>query len=248
MTVGASSRWSAQQVNANVGQGAVVRPSDVAWFATDYEGVWFAPFEADEGVQCHPVTMLTRMGPGSFFPLHGHPGGEEVLVLEGVFEDDTGAYPAGSYLLNPEGFEHRPFTRDGCVTFVKLRQHGGAGRTQLRASFRLGSVPPTSGVELVPLYAQPGFGERVHAERWAPGSTRGPFLQEQVMEALVVEGTWCSEGDTYETGTWLRFPPGLVPASSSPDGCTLYVKTFPADADRFIVDPGFRHPDGAPPT
>jgi hypothetical protein len=31
------------------------------------------------------------------------PGGEEILVLDGVFQDEQGSYPAGSWLRNPAG-------------------------------------------------------------------------------------------------------------------------------------------------
>ena len=74
------------------------------------------------------VTSLVRYNPGSRFPAPPHPEGEEILVLEGVFSDEHGDWPAGTYLLNPEGFEHAPFSTDGCLLFVKLRQFPGAER------------------------------------------------------------------------------------------------------------------------
>ena len=39
-----------------------------------------------------------------------------------TFEDDQGAYPAGTYVRNPPGSRHRPFSTAGCEIFVKLRQ------------------------------------------------------------------------------------------------------------------------------
>lgn len=32
------------------------------------------------------ATSLVRYAPGSVFPAHAHPGGEEILVLSGTFE------------------------------------------------------------------------------------------------------------------------------------------------------------------
>jgi anti-sigma factor ChrR (cupin superfamily) len=62
---------------------------------------------------------LVRWAPGTVFPAHGHPGGEEILVLEGVFQDDQGSYGAGSWLRNPPGSQHRPWSDAGCTIWVK---------------------------------------------------------------------------------------------------------------------------------
>ena len=47
------------------------------------------------------VTSLVRYAPGASFPAHNHPEGEEILVLDGIFSDENGDWPAGSLLLNP---------------------------------------------------------------------------------------------------------------------------------------------------
>ena len=62
---------------------------------------------------------LVRWAPGTRFQPHSHPGGEEILVLEGVFEDDLGRYPAGHWLRNPPGSAHRPWSESGCTIWVK---------------------------------------------------------------------------------------------------------------------------------
>ena len=54
------------------------------------------------------ATSLVRYAPGSVFPPHGHPGGEEILVLDGTFSDASGSYGAGWYLRNPPGSAHQP--------------------------------------------------------------------------------------------------------------------------------------------
>jgi len=50
--------------------------------------------------------------------VHSHGGGEEILVLEGVFEDEYGSYPTGSWLLNPRGSVQRPWSEAGCKIWV----------------------------------------------------------------------------------------------------------------------------------
>lgn len=246
-----STRWHPQAVQASAKTRAVTSEGDLVWFPTEFPGVWFAPFEADDTVQRHPVTMLTRMEPGAFFPLHGHPGGEEVLVVEGVFEDHTGAYPAGSYLTNPEGFEHRPTTSGGCVTFVKLRQHGGRGRAQVRSSLGPDGFLPsgTPGITTKELYRQAGFTERVWGERWEAGAERGTRPSAgDVYEVYVFDGSWTVDGTTFTTGSWLRLLPDDQARCDAPEACTLYLKSYPLASARYVVDPGFRHPDGSPAT
>ena len=62
---------------------------------------------------------LVRWAPGTVFQPHGHPGGEEIFVLDGVFQDEHGTYPAGSWLRYPVQFSHRPGSAEGCLLWCK---------------------------------------------------------------------------------------------------------------------------------
>jgi anti-sigma factor ChrR (cupin superfamily) len=64
-------------------------------------------------------TALVRWDPDTRFKPHTHPGGEEIFVLNGLFEDELGLYPQGTWLRNPAYSQHLPFTHDGCTIFVK---------------------------------------------------------------------------------------------------------------------------------
>lgn len=68
------------------------------------------------------TTSIVKYDPGSRFAQHHHPMGEEIFVLQGVFSDESGDYPAGTYLRNPPGSYHSPFSDQGCIIFVKLNQ------------------------------------------------------------------------------------------------------------------------------
>src|SRR5688572_19498951 len=68
------------------------------------------------------ATSIVRYAVGSHFPRHGHPGGEEFLVLDGTFQDETGDFPTGTYVRNPPGTGHEPGAASGCTIFVKLWQ------------------------------------------------------------------------------------------------------------------------------
>ena len=64
-------------------------------------------------------TALVRWAPGTRFQPHQHFGGEEILVLDGTFEDEHGRYPVGSWLRSPHASQHHPFSSEGCTILVK---------------------------------------------------------------------------------------------------------------------------------
>ena len=63
-------------------------------------------------------TALVRWAPETKFNPHRHYGGEEILVLEGVFEDEFGKYPAGTWMRSPHMSAHHPFSIEGCLILV----------------------------------------------------------------------------------------------------------------------------------
>ncbi len=119
-------------LNADLSQRAVVRTADMDWQPSPSPTVWRKRLYLDGPAEAGIVTSVVRYDAGSSFPSHSHPGGEEIFVLEGTFSDEHGDYPAGSYLLNPDGTSHAPFSKDGCTLFVKLRQYAGTGRMQVQ--------------------------------------------------------------------------------------------------------------------
>lgn len=65
-------------------------------------------------------TALVRWAPGTYFQAHGDFAGKEILVLEGVFEDEFGRHPAGTWIRSPHGSRHQPFSREGALIWVKV--------------------------------------------------------------------------------------------------------------------------------
>jgi anti-sigma factor ChrR (cupin superfamily) len=110
-----------QSLNTDFAQRVVIRTAEMDWQASPSPTVWRKRLDLVDG-EFSRVTSVVRYAAESSFHTHGHPAGEEILVLDGVFSDEHGDYPAGSYLLNPKGFRHTPFSREGCVLFVKLFQ------------------------------------------------------------------------------------------------------------------------------
>jgi anti-sigma factor ChrR (cupin superfamily) len=168
-----------------------------------------------------------RYEPKSRFPAHDHPEGEEILVLDGVFSDEHGDWPAGTYLLNPEGFRHTPFSEPGCLLFVKLRQFPGRERRHLVVDTKELAWEPSSipGVTRKALYQQAGFYDSMRLEHWAPQTDLGATTYERGVELFVLEGEFADDAGAYSAGCWMRLPVGSVHHPRSAGGCTLYIKT-----------------------
>jgi anti-sigma factor ChrR (cupin superfamily) len=109
-------------LRTDVTERITLQSHDLPWESSPAPGVERRYLTRDETLGL--ATSIVRYGPGASFPAHTHPGGEEILVLEGTFADEYGTYPAGTYLRNPPGSRHHPYSPDGCVLFVKLGHLG----------------------------------------------------------------------------------------------------------------------------
>jgi anti-sigma factor ChrR (cupin superfamily) len=198
----------------------------IEWTRSPSASVWRRRFHLVGPAESGQVSSIVRYEPKSSFPAHDHPEGEEILVLDGVFSDEHGDWPAGTYLLNPEGFRHAPFSEQGCLLLVKLRQYPGRQRRHVVIDTR--NTPweatATPGVSHMPLYRQHGFSDLVRLERWDPHVDPGVVSYEGGAELFVLEGEFHDAEGTYAAGCWLRFPVGSRHVPHTAKGCTLYVK------------------------
>lgn len=217
---------SDDELNGDLGVRVAIDTATMDWEPSPSPSVWRKRLHRVGPAESGQVTSVVRYDPSSSFPAHEHPEGEEILVLEGVFTDDRGDWPAGTYLLNPEGYRHAPSSRDGCVIFVKLRQFPGLNRKQV--AIDTDAVPWTeSGIECVdikPLYSQPGYSDSMRLERWRAGAETGIRTYRLGAEILVVEGKFTDEHGEYTAGHWIRLPAGTSHTATSRAGCTLYIK------------------------
>lgn len=176
------------------------------------------------GDEVAKATSVVRYQPGAAFASHTHELGEEILVLEGIFSDETGDYPAGTYIMNPPGSAHAPFSKEGCTLFVKLRH---LGPDQVRrevvdtntAQWLQGMVP---GLNVMPLMQQ-GTGSTL--VRWAPQTFFSPHRHFGGEEIFVVKGVFEDEHGIYPEGSWIRSPHMSLHQPFSREGCTIFVKT-----------------------
>lgn len=177
-----------------------------------------------QGDEVAKATSIVRYQPGSKFQMHTHELGEEIFVLDGIFSDETGHYSAGTYIMNPPGSAHAPFSEFGCALFVKLR-HLGLDQVERevidtkKAAWLQGMVP---GLSVMPLMQQ-GSGSIL--VRWAPQTCFNPHRHYGGEEILVVDGVFEDEHGRYPAGTWIKSPHTSLHKLFSQEGCTILVKT-----------------------
>ena len=215
-----------EPLNADFSLTVVCHTAEMDWQASPSPTVWRKRLDLTGAKEASRVTSVVRYDPESAFHEHPHPDGEEILVLDGVFSDEHGDYPAGSFLLNPEGFSHAPFSKEGCVLFVKLRQYPGLGRRQIIVDTNEAAWLPcdAAGVEQMTLYAEAAHPETIRLLRLAPGAEWPADDAPGGAEYFFLEGSAEDDQQAYRAGSWMRRPPGPLPALRSPEGCTFYLK------------------------
>jgi anti-sigma factor ChrR (cupin superfamily) len=213
-----------QDLHADFTQRVVGLAAGAHWTPTPQPGVQRRMLDRTGG-EVARATSVVRYAPGAAFQRHVHGGGEEILVLEGTFSDERGDYPAGSYLRNPPGSSHTPFSRDGCVLFVKLWQFAAADLEPVRIDtrttpWRPGLVP---GLSVMPLHAFDGVSTAL--VRWAPDTRFNTHAHPGGEEILVLDGLFRDEFGAYPAMSWLRSPRWSQHTPfTGPEGALIYVK------------------------
>ncbi len=180
---------------------------------------------ARDGDEVAVATSMVRYAPGSRFSRHVHELGEEFFVLEGEFCDEAGNYGPGTYVRNPHGSSHAPWSVTGCTIFVKLRQMLAHDQQRVVVDTRTAQWQPglVPGLAVMPLAT---FETRHTAlVRWAPGTQFQSHRHLGGEEILVLAGVFEDEHGCYPQGTWLRNPHLSEHRPFSAQGCTILVKT-----------------------
>lgn len=186
------------------GERVVVDTHQQEWIASPKAGVWHKPL-AREAAESGHTTSVVRFDPGSHFPAHNHPVGEEILVLEGVFSDEEGDFPAGSYLRNPPGSRHQPFSTEGCTILVLLDQFADGDVQQVHTdTSKTPWLPGQGKLEVMPLHEFEH--EHIALVKWPAGEVFQPHAHFGGEEIFVLSGEFKDEHGSYPAGTWIRSP------------------------------------------
>ncbi len=207
------------KLRADLGETVSVEFDESAWVPSPEPAVHRHMLDRDGG-EIARATTLVRFDRESSFPSHEHGGGEEFFVLEGVFHDELGGYPSGSYLRNPIGSRHTPFTPEGCVILVKLRQFQASDDARV-------VIGPDEGwrevdgkaMKLLHEFA----GERVTLHRLQAGECLDLPASGLGAESLVVDGSIEIDGKTCAKWSWRRSLDSAVRLSSA-EGALVWLK------------------------
>lgn len=213
------------EINSAFDERVAVHAARLDWIPSPMPGVERRMLDRIGG-EVARATSLVRYAPASRFSAHTHGGGEEFYVLEGVFQDERGDYPAGTYVRNPPTSRHTPGSAEGCVILVKLWQFDPSDRQGVVVDTR-GITPVAAadrpGVALVPLHDDER--EHVRIEHWAPHA-KIELADHGGFEALVLDGAFSEAGETFVYQSWLRLPPQVpLQATSGERGAKIWVKT-----------------------
>ncbi|RJG51521.1 cupin domain-containing protein [Motilimonas pumila] len=193
-----------QNLNMDFTQAVTIFSQQQAWLKSPKAGVWRKPLERLEA-EAGWTSSIVKYEAGATFSTHQHPLGEEIWVLDGVFSDEDGDYPAGSYLRNPPGSSHAPFSRQGCTIFVKLNQFLATDSQAVRINTEQQVWRPgIGGLKVMSLHS---FATQHTAlVHWPAGEIFQPHRHFGGEEILVLSGEFIDEHGRYPSGTWLRRP------------------------------------------
>lgn len=178
------------------------------------------------GAEVARATTIVKYAPGSSFPRHTHGGGEEYLVLEGTFQDDTGDFTVGHYVRNPPQSAHTPASEPGCTIFVKLWQMDPEDRTQIDVDLEQAELQPGAheGVQTATLFENAE--EVVEVQSWT-ADARLSLPAPGGLEVLLIRGGAEDKGtgERMRGGSWVRVPPGdTLQVSVGEGGAYVWVK------------------------
>ena len=212
-------------VNADFSVRAVSAASEEQWVASPQAGVERRMLDRI-GEEVARATSIVRYAPRSSFSRHEHAEGEEFLVLEGIFSDEHADYPCGTYVRNPPGTGHSPFSDFGCRILVKLRQFDALDLQPvvIDTTDETGwNLDGHTRVERKKLYQ---FGnEQVSMLRFSSGQAVTIDVGEGGLEWLLVKGSSSFENADYQDESWFRFAAGDKFSMQATEDCLIWQKT-----------------------
>jgi len=211
-------------INADFSLPAVVVPKDDDWQCSPESGVDRLMLDRI-GDEVARATSIVRYAKGSSFPRHLHAKGEEFLVLDGVFSDENGDYPGGTYVRNPPGSRHAPRSDNGCSILVKLRQFEPDDLMPVIINTNEGSLWQDAGDATLRLALHNFGNEHVEMRRIAAGKEIVLDGETGGAELLVVRGTLWFGPTRLRDASWLRLPQGSSEVLLAEQDTIAWIKT-----------------------
>jgi anti-sigma factor ChrR (cupin superfamily) len=210
-------------LNMDFDKRIVIHTEKMDWIASPSTSVFRKPLARADKESGH-ATSVVQYVKGASFKKHAHPNGEEILVLDGIFSDEHGDYPKGSYIRNPPGTSHSPFSKDGCTLLVKLHQFQSSdleqviintGKTQWHQGI--------GGLQVMPLHSH--IHENTALVKWPKNEVFQAHSHLGGEEIYVIKGTFQDQFGKYPKGTWIRSPHNSQHTPFVEEETIIWVKT-----------------------
>jgi len=212
------------RINADFTRPALVIPKDDDWVRSPESGVERLMLDRI-GDEVARATSIVRYAPGSAFRRHEHAKGEEFLVLDGVFSDESGDFPAGTYVRNPPGSGHAPHSDSGCRILVKLRQFDPADLAHVVVDTRDERLWVTASDATATLDLHSFASERVEMRKLEANRSFDLEPGAGGAELLVVSGSLNYDGNLLGVESWLRLPAGSKANLLAETATVAWIKT-----------------------
>ncbi|GAA6211758.1 cupin domain-containing protein [Hyphomicrobiales bacterium 4NK60-0047b] len=218
---------SDNNINLDFSKKLIIETDKMEWIPSPLPGVDRRRLEREEA-EAGRATSIVRYAPGSSFSSHTHGGGEEYIVLDGTFSDQSGDYGKGYYVRNPPGSSHAPHSEEGCVIFVKLCQMDEQGEPQVNldtnsVSWKKNEINGDfNGHSQIQLFKNDR--EHVQLEKLEPGAELTLKTEGQRVEILILEGTAELDDKNLEKFSWIRLPKQSEAVMKTKDGCQFWSK------------------------
>lgn len=210
------------ELNSDFSKRALVHSEQLEWQASPMKGVERRMLDRIGG-EVARATTIVRYAPASQFSAHTHSGGEEFIVLDGVFQDEHGDFPVGAYVRNPPTTSHTPGSEEGCTIFVKLWQFDMEDCNQFRKTMADELGDAVDGVATAILHEDKR--EAVIYSHLDAGATMTSNATGGI-EILMIDGSATFDGDTLKKNDWLRLPEGeMLSLVAGSGGAKIWMKS-----------------------
>jgi len=208
-------------LNMDFSNFVVMDTTRMDWIPSPKAGVWRKPLAREEAERGH-ATSIVKYDAGASFNSHNHPLGEEILVLEGTFSDETGDFHAGTYFRNPKGFVHAPFSTQGCTILVKLHQMNAEDKERKAIETDKTLWHEENGRRILELHSFQD--EKVELLETSEAFQSALLRNEKGKEIYVIKGGYSDVYGSYTSGNWIRLPPDSQHAPLVQANSLLWIK------------------------
>lgn len=214
-------------MTSDVQKRITINTETLDWEQTISQNVTQKILEKNNNASYEQGTFVVRYAAGAIYQSHCHPKGEEIFVLEGTLSDERGDFPSGSYIRNPPGSYHQPYSKYGCLIFIKVEQMAlnEINHLYVETYSEDWKADILSNTDLINLYTS--HDEKVDLVRHLPSeSPNNISSQDNVcVELFVLDGILNYQDKFYPKNTWIKEVGDSFHDFFSRSGCTVYRKT-----------------------